>query len=216
MAHLFVRTKTKLRYGLLIGLLVVAAVAIAPKGYWQEIETIRTESGKTGTGKERMETWKAGWKMFLDHPIIGVGAANFGIWLPEYYTYRKSHTMWGRAAHSLYLTLLSEMGIMGCLIYAGVLWKTYKDHRFILGLERERRHKSAHLDIAGEGIKEFDGAVRKLYFLSLGYEGAMVAYLATGAFISVLWYGYFWLFISLWVITVNIGREVSKKTGTVG
>jgi len=97
----------------------------APPTYWNEMKTIQTEGSEKGTGKERVESWKAGWRMFLDHPIIGVGALNFGVWFAEYFPER-SHMMWGRVAHSLYFTLIPEMGIIGTLFSVGCFTVTVK------------------------------------------------------------------------------------------
>lgn len=186
-------------------------IHFVPKGYWDEIETIRIQGTREGTGKKRTELWKAGWKIFLDHPIIGVGPGNYGIWLPEYYSYKKPWTMWKRSAHSIYITLLSEMGVVGTFLFLIILWANYKNYRYIDYLAKRIRTGSIAQSFTDEETDVIKNAVRKLQLFSYSAAGAMAGYLVTGAFISVLWYGYFWTFTSFFVIIANIGRRVEEE-----
>ena len=61
-------------YTMLLGL---AFVLYAPSTYWDEIETIKeTRDGTAETGRKY---WEAAFRMYLDHPTIGVEAGNGGI-----------------------------------------------------------------------------------------------------------------------------------------
>ena len=121
----------------MFSLIFLAILSFAPPEYWKEMNTIAQEGTKSGTGLERIKLWKAGWKMFLDHPIIGVGPNNYGVWLPYYYPGRIGYRMWGRAAHSVYVTILSEMGIVGVLLFLAMLIANWRDHRCISALEKK-------------------------------------------------------------------------------
>lgn len=195
---------------LLVFGLALAIYANAPKGYWHEVETIDTQNYEAGTGKERVESWKAGWKMFLNHPITGVGANNFGIYLPDYYAYNPDK-MWGRVAHSFYFTLIPEMGLIGTLLVLGILWNNRKDHQFIVKMEKEKQQILEKVSMLPEEKKKLARSIRTLYYFSLGFNGAMIAFLVTGAFLSVLWYGDFWNITAFTVITGNIVRKINEK-----
>jgi hypothetical protein len=86
---------------------------------------------------ERIVFWQAGWEVFNDYPIIGVGPGNAGYFFPE----KLSAFSWGlfevRALiyqwetlpniKSLWVRLLAETGIVGFSLFAGwcyVLWKS--------------------------------------------------------------------------------------------
>lgn len=64
---------------------------------------------------ERMATWQAGWGMFRDHPILGVGAGNFDAAYGRYYL-RGWQNPPGHA-HNYYLNVLAEMGMIGLAGY---------------------------------------------------------------------------------------------------
>ncbi|HET6317843.1 MAG TPA: O-antigen ligase family protein, partial [Chloroflexota bacterium] len=64
---------------------------------------------------ERLSQWYAGWEMFLDNPILGVGIGNYNA---AYETYRLEQ--WPVAlghAHNHYLTIAAEAGFVGFLAY---------------------------------------------------------------------------------------------------
>jgi O-antigen ligase len=209
---LLFKSKRKIAGVFLIGLFVFVISLYAPSNYWDEIESIKTENTQEGTGKERIDSWKAGWRMFLDYPIIGVGPRNYGIWLPEYWSGDRSpENMWGRVAHSLYFTLISEMGIIGTLLFISILFKNYQDHKYIYELNKRKNELTAGANLSKEKEDQILRKIKSLYALSLGYTGGMVAYLVTGAFISVLWYKYFWMFTSYWVMTSNIAKNIETE-----
>jgi O-antigen ligase len=64
------------------------------------------------TASERLEIWRAGWEMALDHPVLGVGPGNFQALLPMY-----RPGMDPLAAHSNYVHMLAETGFVGLALY---------------------------------------------------------------------------------------------------
>ena len=118
--------------------------------------------------------------------------------------------MWGRVAHSLYFTLLPETGLAGTLLFAGMLWGNYKDHRYIVEIERNKSKLLNQANLTKEEVELVSAFIRKLYYLSLGYSGAMIAFLTTGTFISVLWYDYFWMLTSFWVMSSNVAKDIEQ------
>ena len=65
---------------------------------------------------ERMAHWQAGWHMFTDQPLTGVGAGNFNKQYPEYYVREQFSDSRGHA-HNYYIHLLSETGLAGLASY---------------------------------------------------------------------------------------------------
>lgn len=88
----------------------------------------------------RLAAWSVAWRMFLDHPITGMGPGGYGA---HYMTYKLSgdelHPQWmalGNAnfgeAHNDPLQLLAETGAPGLALFVIVLWRVGR-----LSLRRE-------------------------------------------------------------------------------
>jgi O-antigen ligase len=65
---------------------------------------------------ERMAHWQAGWHMFEDHPVTGVGIGNFNARYPDYYVRETFRVSQGHA-HNFYIHMLAENGLIGLAIY---------------------------------------------------------------------------------------------------
>jgi O-antigen ligase len=63
----------------------------------------------------RVEYWRASWRMFLDHPVFGVGLGAFPAIYPSY---GRSSAKYERLeqAHNDYLQLLTDAGLAGAMI----------------------------------------------------------------------------------------------------
>ncbi len=160
---------------------------VAGSTYWEEMTTITDDSKKDYNKDSRVELWKSGWDMFLDHPL-GVGPQNYSVRLPEYQTeYFSDKNMWGKAAHSLWFTLLPELGVPGTLLYLSLLLANIRDIRYL-------KKKSA-------GDRDID---RLAYFLSLAFATSLAGFLASGTFLSVLYYPHYWYLAAMIVATKKI------------
>lgn len=65
---------------------------------------------------ERMAHWQAGWNMWEDHPLLGVGAGNFNERYDDYYVREGLRVSRGHA-HNYYIHTLAETGLAGLLAY---------------------------------------------------------------------------------------------------
>jgi len=83
-----------------------------------------TDSISGGAGGDRLngrlDVWGAGWDVFTKNPVLGVGAGAFPIaTLPYGLPSADNHT--GIIAHNTYLSVLSETGLVGFLLFGGIL-----------------------------------------------------------------------------------------------
>lgn len=188
-----------------LSLMVAVFCFSAPPTYIDEVRSIKDENIEEGTGKERWYSWQCGWRMFLDHPIIGVGQGNFS-WNVENYEPSgglAGRTHGGRAAHSIYFTLIPELGVVGTVIFLGMLHYSLRGMKMILNTEKERG-----IDIARTEIdKRIEDELRKLKHIILGVQGSLFGYFVAGIFLSVLYYPHFWILMALSLAVANVGKS---------
>ncbi len=191
--YCWLKSPKKVLSAVFIAMLVLFMSQYATDKYWGEIRSIQEEGASKGTGEERVYEWKVGWKMFLDNPILGVGQGNFPWQFGKYekasgfYDGLHGKSRAGRAAHSLYFTLLPELGIIGTLLFAGMLYYTYRDIRLI---SRLRMMKP---------IRPLERETDRMFYLSRALECGIIGFLVSGTFISVLYYPNFWMLMGFTV-----------------
>jgi O-antigen ligase len=64
---------------------------------------------------QRMALWQAGWDMAVDHPIMGVGPANYEAVYERYYLPGWSEKL--PHAHNYYLNTFAELGFIGLVVF---------------------------------------------------------------------------------------------------
>jgi len=138
--YCFVLTPQKMK-AIGVGLvLLVGVAAMAPDSYWDEIASIgaeaQNEDPNAGTGALRRVYWSIARDMFYANPIFGVGLGNFGHNIGIYQSAelheQVERDFSGQRAHSLYFTILAELGISGFLIFGAILWYNLQDISTIL------------------------------------------------------------------------------------
>ncbi|MGI8596958.1 MAG: O-antigen ligase family protein [Thermoleophilaceae bacterium] len=127
---------------------------------------VDTQSGSTG----RADLWTVGWRMFRDHPVVGVGLHNYAVRAEDYV--REPGSLEAveliaddpHEAHNVFLGVLAETGVVGLALYLAVL--------------------SACLAAAYRSMRAFESlGERALADLSGAVVVAMVAALSASAFI---------------------------------
>jgi len=204
-AYCWLRSKKKVLTLFIVSILVIFAVSVAPQTYWNRIHSITEEGTTAGTGEERVYTWKIGWNMFLDNPIIGVGQGNFPYVFQKYEFkvtgsdepfYGRSRA--GRAAHSIYFTLLPELGILGTFIFIGMITYTFKDL------------KAIKVRLSHQKNPAINPVSNRYLPYALALEGALISYLVSGAFISTLYYPNLWILMGFIISLKKIVIPDSK------
>lgn len=144
--------------------------------YLEELFSINDKNDSTRL--ERVYTWTGGWVMFKANPVFGVGAGNYSFTLGHYESDPQlqelnifGRSFAGRAAHSLYFTLLSELGSVGTLSFL-VMWLAIARRSW-----RESRKEDSELPPG----------------MAAGIGSALISYSACAAFVSAFYYPPFWL-----------------------
>ena len=153
------------------GVVIAAAFVVAmPSGYGDRIFTIlHTDADKTNSAQERQELLARGLDVIAHHPIIGVGAGNYGI-----YSLRQL------VAHNSYIEIAAELGLAGFAAYLVLIFAPLRSLRRI---ERETYARRA----------TWGAAEREMYYISVGLQAVIISYAVCSFFQSAqyTWYLYY-------------------------
>jgi O-antigen ligase len=141
---------------------LVIALAVPPTA-WERLSGMSNLTSRDtialadpeGSASERYELQKAGWQIFVDHPMLGVGLGAY----PEANAIYVPH-LGRKDTHNTYLNLAAEVGLPGLL-----LWCAF------VGSVLRYAYRSRRL-----------GATSPLATLQAWIERALWAYLAAGMF----------------------------------
>ena len=172
-----------------VSLVMIGMLTFGGDTYWAEMSTV-TDT-KESTASIRLKSWEAGWNMFLSHPL-GVGGNNFQVLFPQYQPSGMSRGMWGRVAHSLWFTLMPELGIFGIWIYFTLLFYNIKDLFHLKNITTQKT----------------DDHIEYLQGFSLACIASLAGYFASSTFLSVLYYAHYWYLTAFIVAAVKISQKI--------
>lgn len=148
------------------------AFALTITGAWSRV----TELGDGGSG--RSDLWHVAWRIFQDHPILGVGLNNFRAVSADYT--REAGQLKSvfllvdspHLVHNVYLQLLAETGVVGlglflCLMGGAVLSARRAASNF------ERRGERGLATLSRAVCVGLIGMLTASFFLSSGADGRM-------------------------------------------
>jgi len=167
----------------------VAALAVllafAPPQYFQRMNSIASYE-TDGSAQGRITAWKAGARMMLSNPVLGVGAGQFEV---NYTRFAPGEQRW-KTAHSIYFLVLGELGIPGIVLLLSLIVRNLSVNRRLSKLLRAR------------GEPATSPPVRLLACLS----ASTIAYAVAGAFLSAAYYPHLFVFAGLMTAAQRLAR----------
>ncbi len=140
-------------------------VYVADEAFWSRMETLKEVDDGAKSGSHRIDFWMATFDILQDYPL-GVGIQGFvelsPSYLPEHYFEGRKI---GKAVHSSWFQILSEIGWLGFFFLIALLISTFKISR----------STKQHLI----NIENYDA-----YFKVLALEGALLSFLVAASFID--------------------------------
>ena len=147
---------------------VLIFVAMTPPSYWLRVASIfDTSLDAFGSSSLRGELLKQSFLVTLRHPLIGVGIGNFPLM-----------SIRSLVSHNSYTQIGAELGMFALLIYAMLVTAP-------LGRLRQ---------IERETLKSARGDSR-FYFLAVGLQASLVAYMVSSFFASVAFYWFLYYLV---------------------
>jgi O-antigen ligase len=146
--------------------LALAVLALMPA----ETKEKFGEAGDDRNSVSRLESWTYGIAMANSHPVFGVGHGNF----KEYA--RANFNPVANDAHNIFVEAAAELGYTGLLAFLSLVVCT-----FVINDRTRRMARSLP-----------DGG-RFLVYMAHSLDAALVVFLVSGFFLTVLYYPYFWI-----------------------
>lgn len=151
---------------LILGIIVTGL--IMPKEFWHRVDIAKQEielQDKTAdlSTERRIMLVKAGWRMFVSKPVFGVGPGNF------YWKSREFADIIAGMSHNVYIGVLAELGIVGFLLFIGLIHLTLRDLRFVIKKAKQIQ-KPELLNFANSIQVGFIGFLISAIFLHAEYE----------------------------------------------
>lgn len=168
---------------------VAVMLAYAPEQYFSRMHTL-TNYTADGSAMGRIMAWKAAIHMFLDHPLLGVGAGMFPVSFGTDYRPAGAENIPWLTAHSMYFLVLGEMALPGIVVLLGVIVENLAANRRLV--------RSRVLTPDKRDGRAFPSGTRRLLYL---LSASMVGFATAGAFLSVAYYPHIFVLSGLMLAT---------------
>lgn len=112
--------------------IVLAAVGLGLSFVFPAVWTrFATDDGAEGSGTGRTFIWATGLRTFKEHFLAGTGFGTYGdVYDRNFFgVYQQVFQGWGRPGHSLIVSSLVEVGVVGLLIVLGAWFLTFRELR---------------------------------------------------------------------------------------
>lgn len=112
-----------------IATILIVTSFLVPQDFWDRMRSI-SEYEQDVSAMGRIELWKAGMRMWKDHPLTGIGQNNFEILISQYYV-DKFGGQEIISAHNTFVQLFVEGGIQTLLLFLLLIFLSFKDLWFV-------------------------------------------------------------------------------------
>jgi putative inorganic carbon (HCO3(-)) transporter len=142
-------------------------------------------SGTDNTSVSRLTYWRHGIQMTNDFPVLGVG---YGNWVPYYRDHFEGRV---QVCHNIFVQAAAELGYTGLIAFLLLIACTFVVNS---------RSRALAIRAGPRG--------RLVYNLANGFDGALIGYMVSGFFVTVLYYPYFWINLAMTVALSTVARQL--------
>jgi len=186
--YMLMRGKNRFKGLVAVGVILALVYFLIPD---QQLERFQS-SGEDKSSTSRLEYWERGLELASRFPVLGVGYNNWLVAQENIFgLYNQQHS------HNIFIQCVSELGYSGLLVFILMIMYTFINN-----------FRTRKLSLQHKGEKK-EVKIRFLYYMAHGLDGALIGYLASGFFITVLYYPYFWINLAM---TVSLNAVARKQT----
>lgn len=175
----------------------VAVAALVGGAVWlllpPEQKTRFTEIGDDQSSQARLQYWEDGIEIARDYPILGIGYNN---WLSYYSQNYQPYSGLLEKPHNIFVEAGAELGYVGLAGFLVLIGATFWMNARTRQLAKRMPHG------------------RFIYYMGHGLDAALIGFLVSGFFVTVLYYPYFWINFAMTTALYKTARE--KGLGLAG
>ena len=142
-------------------------------------------SGTDETSTLRLTYWKHGIEIANEHPALGVGYDNWLVYYQDHFEGR------AQVCHNIFIQALAELGYTGLFAFLLLIGCTFL-------LNTRSRALAKRAGPRGHFV----------YFMANGLDGALIGYMVSGFFVTVLYYPFFWINLGMTVALNTVARQL--------
>jgi O-antigen ligase len=171
---------------LFLSLSVVVLVYVAPPDFWERMSTMTNpeEDYNVTSYAGRIEVWKRGVKLIMEHPVTGVGIGQFGV--AEGESHKDIGGKWS-AAHNSFIQIGAELGLGGLILFVLLFYYILKR------------------------IRSVPKNNRKILIFINSFVTSFLVYVVVGFFLSQAYNTILYLFIGMTIALSNIAKEFELR-----
>jgi probable O-glycosylation ligase (exosortase A-associated) len=192
-AFVLLKSKSKIRFALLLLILMPLALGFMPEQWLERMGTI-TAYGDDKSSLGRLNAWHMTFNLALDRPFVGGG---FQLYQPHVYErYAPDPTM-VLAAHSIYFSAMGEHGFIGFALFLLLILASWRTATWIM----RRSDGQADLRWAAD--------------LAMVIQVSLVGYMVGGAFLSMLYFDLPYYLVGVLVLVRKLVEKAQAKLHVV-
>lgn len=179
------KSKHKIKGILVLGVIGVVVYSIIPDQQMTRFEAM----GEDDTSTSRIELWERGLVLIDQYPVLGVGFENWLVAQERVFGIEKS-----QVCHNIFIQCASELGYVGLTVLLLMILFTFVNNYRVRKMVQQSQRNN-----------------RFLFFMAHGLDGALVGYMISGFFVTVLYYPYFWINLAMTVSLYESTRRWAQE-----
>lgn len=182
------QSKQRVRGLLASAVVLIGLWFILPPEQKERFETM----GEDQTSQSRLTYWEDGIEIMNRYPMLGIG---FNNWIPYYH---RHYNAAGELPHNVFVEAGSEMGYSGLLAFVALILGTAVINHRTRRLSRQ--------------IPDWGPMLRNMAY---GLDGALVGFLVSGFFVTVLYYPFFWVNLAFTAALFETARSTVRRMASI-
>ncbi|MDG9667860.1 O-antigen ligase family protein [Hahella sp. CR1] len=179
------KTKHFFKTAIVAGLVGWIVVVSVPDEFKARFET----SGEDRTSLHRIERWEQGWETMKKYPVLGVGHEAWTTYHPRHFS---SEVKGSKLVHNIFVQCGTELGFAGITVLVLLILASFVTDYKVRKLAKKMENRLYHS-------------------LAFGFDFAMIGFLISASFVTVLYYPYLWIHLALVVCMHNSIKRTYKE-----